>query len=81
MLLKTKETTNNSSKAIPIDQLIMFPLSPQSYEIAHLKSARFALLRKCFLSDLLRQTNDEKKTGRVWLLQMKLVSIVILPRS
>ena len=72
MPLKTKERTNNSSKAIPIVQLIIFPLSPQSYEISHLESARFALLRKYFPSDLLRQTNDEKKKkiGRVWLLQM-----------
>ena len=65
MLLKTKKRTNNSSKAIPIDQLIIFPLSPESYEIAHLKSARFALLRKYLLSDLLRKTNYEQKNREI----------------
>ena len=39
----------------------MFPLSPQSYQIALMKSARITLHRKCFLKDLLIQTNDKKK--------------------
>ena len=39
----------------------MFPLSPQSYQIAPFKSARFAIHRKFFLNHLLRQTNHENK--------------------
>ena len=46
----------------------MFPMSPQSYQIALTKSARFTLHRKFFLEDLLRETNDENKTDKVWLL-------------
>ena len=39
----------------------MFPLSPQSYTIALVKSARFTFYRKSFLKVLLRQTKDKKK--------------------
>ena len=46
----------------------MFPLSPQSYQIAHLKSPRFTLHRKSFLKVLQRQTKDENKTSKVGVL-------------
>ena len=46
----------------------MLPLSPQSYKLALLKSARFTLYRKYFLNGLLRQGTDKNKTGEVWLL-------------
>ena len=50
-----------------MDQLVTFPLSPQSYSISLLKWEEFALQRKHFLKDLLRQGKDENKTGEVWL--------------
>ena len=63
-----KRRTKDSLKTIyAIDDLIMFPLSPQSYQIARFKSARSTLHRKFFLKDLLKQTNHENKIGKVWL--------------
>ena len=44
-----------------MDDLIMFPLSPQSYPIALFKSARFTLHRKFFPNHLLRQRNHGNK--------------------
>ena len=67
MKQKKKELTI-VQKEYAIDQLIMFPMSPEWNKIALLKSARFNLHRKSFLKDLLKQTNNENKTGKVWLL-------------
>ena len=55
-------------KEYRIDQLVTFPLSPESYYISRLKWEEYALHRKSFLKDLLRQGKDENKTGEVWLL-------------
>ena len=66
-VLKTHKELAALQKEYPIDQLVTFPLSPQSYYIALLKWEVFALHRKSFLKDLLRQGKDENKTGEVWL--------------
>ena len=63
-----KDELTTVQKQYAIDQLLLLSLSPQSYQIALLKSARFILHRKSFLKDLLRQTKVENKTSSVWLL-------------
>ena len=49
--------------------------------MAHLKSARFTLHAKSFLQDLLRHEKQEKKRGKVRLLEIKLVARVTFSRS
>ena len=66
--MRQKDELTTVRKQYAIDQLLLFSLSAQSYQIVLLKSARFILHRKSFLQDLLRQTKDENKTSSVWLL-------------
>ena len=66
--MKQKKRTNNSSKGICNWSVNYVPMSPEWNKIALLKSARFNLHRKSFFKDLLKQTNDENQTGKVWLL-------------
>ena len=70
VLRTQKKIINNNSTRIAIDQLVLFLLSPQSYENALLKSKTFTWHRKSFLKDLLRQGKNENKRGEVWLLYL-----------
>ena len=67
VLRTQKKKLATVQKQYTIDQLVTFPLSPQSYYIALLKWEIFPLRRKYLLQDLLRQGKEEKKTGEVWL--------------
>ena len=67
VLRTQKKKLATVQKQYTIDQLVTFPLSPQSYYIALLKWEIFPLHRKYLLQDLLRQGKEEKKTGEVWL--------------
>ena len=44
------------------------------------KISKNYVTQKIFLKNLVRLTKDENKTGKVWLLQMKVVTMVILPK-
>ena len=44
------------------------------------KISKNYVTQKIFLKNLVRLTKDKNKTGKVWLLQMKVVTIVILPK-
>ena len=44
------------------------------------KISKIYVTQKIFLKNLVRLTKDENKTGKVWLLQMKVVTMVILPK-
>ena len=59
---KKKEFTT-VQKQYPVDLLIIitWKYSPQSCYIALLKSAKFTLPRRSFLTDLLRQGKNERK--------------------
>ena len=67
VLRTQKKELATVQKEYIVDQLVTFPLSPQSYHISLLKWEEFVLHRKSFLKDLLRHGKDKNKAGKVWL--------------
>ena len=61
VLRTQKKKLATVQKQYTIDQLVTFPLSPQSYYISLLKWEVLALHRKSFLKDLLRQGRKRRK--------------------
>ena len=80
--MKEKNRINNSSKTISSIFLNInyFKISSSTLLNCSFKIRRFTLHRKYFLKDLLRQVKYKNKRTKVWLLQMKLVTLISYPK-